>query len=301
MDELQRSWFEMKFRETFRSKDGTGFQTFFSELMELRYPGDFQRVRPYGKLGDRKCDGYHTSIKVVYQLYAPETFKLAAILAKIDEDFAGALEFWKDQMLAWRFVHNQWRGLPADVVFRLNGLEADHQVPVDSWGEPEIRTQVFLLTDADITLLLGFAPAKGNVAELGFEDLRAVLESIAQQPLPAEAAIKPVPKEKLVANALSDDVQRLLLVGMQKSALVGRFFSTWYDPQFGDRVARAFRTRYEELKAANILGDDAFLDLWKFAGGAERKAPRMEAAVLAVLAFLFEACDIFEAPGDLKP
>ncbi len=85
---------------------------------------------------------------------------------------------------------------------------------------------------------------------------------------------------------------------MQKSALVGRFFSTWYDPQFGDRVARAFRTKYEQLREVNILGDDAFLELWIFAGGAERKAPRMEAAVLAVLAFLFEACDIFEAPGE---
>ena len=300
MDDLQRSWYEMKFRDTFRSKDGNGFQDFFSELMEMRYPGDFQRVKPYGKLGDRKCDGYHASIKAVYQLYAPEAFKLAAMLRKIDEDFLGALAFWKGQMLEWRFVHNQWRGLAADVVFKLNSLGTIHKLPVAHWGEPEIRTEVFLLTDADITLLLGYAPAKGNVSQLGFEDLRVVLEGIAQQPLPAEVEIKPVPQEKLKANALSDDAQRLLLVGMQKSALVGRFFSTWHDPQFGDRVARAFRTRYEELKAANILGDDAFFELLKFAGGAERKAPRIEAAVLAVLAFLFEACDIFEAPGELK-
>ncbi len=298
MDDLQRSWYEMKFRETFRSRDGTGFQTFFSELMEMRYPGDFQRVKAYGRLGDHKCDGYHTSIKVVYQLYAPETFKLASMLRKIDDDFLGALEFWKHQMLGWRFVHNQWRGLPADVIFKLNSLQAKHKIPVAHWGEPEIRTEVFLLTDADITLLLGCAPAKGNVTELGFEDLRVVLEGIAQQPLPAENEIRPVPQQKLKANALSDDVQRLLLVGMQKSALVGRFFSTWYDPQFGDRVARAFRTKYEQLREVNILGDDAFLELWIFAGGAERKAPRMEAAVLAVLAFLFEACDIFEAPGE---
>ncbi len=191
MDDLQRSWYEMKFRETFRSRDGTGFQTFFSELMEMRYPGDFQRVKAYGRLGDHKCDGYHTSIKVVYQLYAPETFKLASMLRKIDDDFLGALEFWKHQMLGWRFVHNQWRGLPADVIFKLNSLQAKHKIPVAHWGEPEIRTEVFLLTDADITLLLGCAPAKGNVTELGFEDLRVVLEGIAQQPLPAENEIGP--------------------------------------------------------------------------------------------------------------
>jgi hypothetical protein len=300
MDELQRSWYEMKFRDTFRSKDGKGFQDFFSELMEMRYPGDFQRVKPYGKLGDRKCDGYHTSIKAVYQLYAPESLNLERMLKKIDEDFLGALAFWKDQMLEWRFVHNQWRGLAADVIFALNGLGVAHKLRVAHWGEPEIRIEVFRLNDENITLLLGFAPTKANISELGIEDLRVVLERIAQQPFLAESEIRPVPQEKLKANALSDDVQRLLLVGMQKSALVGRFFSTWHDPQFGDRVARAFRKRYEELKAANILGDDAFLELLKFAGGAERKAPRIEAAVLAVLAFLFEACDIFEAPGELK-
>jgi hypothetical protein len=69
MDELQRSWFELKFRDTFRSSDGTGFQNFFSDLMEKRYPADFQRVKPNGSLGDRKCDGYHASLKLVYQLY----------------------------------------------------------------------------------------------------------------------------------------------------------------------------------------------------------------------------------------
>jgi len=122
MNDLQRGWYEMKFRETFRSRDGTGFQNFFSELMEMRYPGDFQRVKPYGKLGDRKCDGYQTSIKIVYQIYAPEAFKLASMLKKIDDDFWVRLNSGRIKCWGWRFVHNQWRGLPADVVFKLNNL-----------------------------------------------------------------------------------------------------------------------------------------------------------------------------------
>lgn len=301
MDELQRSWFELKFRDTFRSSDGTAFQNFFSDLMEKRFPGDFQRVKPYGSLGDRKCDGYHASLKLVFQVYAPEALRLAPMLAKIDTDFLGALKYWKDQMLGWRFVHNQWRGLPADVIFKLNDLEAGHGISVVHWGEPEIRNEVFLLSDADVTHLLGHAPARGTVSDLGFQDLRPVLESIAQQHSLADEIIKPVPQDKLAANALSENVKHLLLVGMQKSALVQRFFSTWHDPQFGDRIALAFRKKYEELKATNMPADDVFLELWKFAGGAERHAPRIEAAVLAVLAFLFEECEIFEAPGELQP
>jgi hypothetical protein len=298
MDDVQRSWYEIKFQLVFRFADGTAFQNFFSEVMELRYPGDFQRVKPYGRLGDRKCDGYHSSIKVVCQVYAPETLKLDVILAKIDEDFLGALDYWKDQMLGWRFVHNQWRGLPADVVSKLTGLETKHKIEVSHWGEPEIRGEVFQLSGVDIGVVLGNAPTRANVSELGFEDLRIVLETISQQPSSGEEEVRPVPQDKLVANALSNSVERMLLIGMQKSALVQRFFSTWHDPQFGDRVARAFRTKYEELKASNVHGDDAFLELWRFAGGAERKAPRIEAAVLAVLAFLFEECEIFDPLGE---
>jgi hypothetical protein len=44
------------------------------------------------------------------------------------------------------------------------------------------------------------------------------------------------------------------------------------------------------------LANEAFFELWKFAGGGSQKSIELEAAVLAVLAFLFEECEIFEAP-----
>jgi hypothetical protein len=42
------------------------------------------------------------------------------------------------------------------------------------------------------------------------------------------------------------------------------------------------------------VGDETFHALWKFAGGGNQKSIQHEAAVLALLAFLFEECDIFE-------
>jgi ABC-3C protein len=85
-------------------------------------------------------------------------------------------------------------------------------------------------------------------------------------------------------------------MGSKKGKLVKRFFAEWHDPQLGDRIARAFRSKYEELRTANILGDEAFFALWRFAGGGSKESLNHEAAVLAVLAFLFEECEIFEAP-----
>ena len=82
-----REWYEIKFSLEFRSKLGTEFQDFFSSIMERRYLSDFQKVKPYGKHGDRKCDGYHGSVKRVYQVYAPEKMNVAETNTKIEEDF----------------------------------------------------------------------------------------------------------------------------------------------------------------------------------------------------------------------
>src|SRR5579864_3399995 len=120
-----REWYELKFSLEFRSKHGTEFQDFFSSIMEHGYPADFQRVKPYGKQGDKKCDGYHQSVKRVYQVYAPEKMNSAETNAKIDEDYAGALEHWKENLDTWVFVHNQWRGVPPDVLKKLLALHKD--------------------------------------------------------------------------------------------------------------------------------------------------------------------------------
>jgi hypothetical protein len=58
LEELTTAYYESQFRLRYVESKGDGFQSFFSTIMEMRYPGDFVRVRPWGKLGDHKNDGY---------------------------------------------------------------------------------------------------------------------------------------------------------------------------------------------------------------------------------------------------
>ena len=109
-----REWYELKFSYEFRSKFGTEFQDFFTSIMERGYPADFQKVKPYGNKGDKKCDGYQQSVKRVYQVYAPEKMLVKETNDKIVEDHAGAIAHWKESMTTWVFMHNQWRGVPAE-------------------------------------------------------------------------------------------------------------------------------------------------------------------------------------------
>jgi hypothetical protein len=41
-----------------RKLNGDAFQDFFCTVMQEVHPGDFVRIRPFGKLGDKGCDGY---------------------------------------------------------------------------------------------------------------------------------------------------------------------------------------------------------------------------------------------------
>jgi hypothetical protein len=301
MDKYSRAFYEVTFHLAFRSKSGTEFQDFFSSVMEVRFPGDFQRVKPGGPRGDRKCDGYLSSAQRLFQVYGPQTMRASETTRKIAEDFAGAEGHWRGQMLEWVFVHNQWRGLPAEVVMALNDLaaQANKKGIAVSWCcETELKQTLFECNEGSIASILGYCPGPSDFQAVDFKDLQLVIEAISQEPAAPEGDVKIVPPGKIRSNDLSDSVQVLLMAGSRKSYLVSEFFSKWHDPELGDRVAKTFRARYEGLKASGFRGDDMFQQLWTFARGTIVAKPKHEAAVLAVLAFLFEECEVFEPPDN---
>jgi hypothetical protein len=294
-----RAWYEVNFNLEFRTKTGTEFQSFFTAVMQRRYPGDFQKVKPYGNQGDKKCDGYQPSCARVYQVYAPEQMNSAITIGKINEDFRGAIRHWQAQMDEWIFVHNQHRGLPPDVVKRLHFLNRCKTVAVQPWGEAELRNEFFGLSQGDQSALFGHSPTPQSMMRLEIADVIKVVQVIAQQPAPLAEDVGQVPAGKLEANALSSSVKELLLLGSAKSKLVKELFSKWHDPMLGDRIATSFRTRYQTLRAEQKIGDEIFQELWRYAGATQHASMAQESAVLSLLAFLFEECEIFE-PARLK-
>ena len=61
-------------------------------------------IKPMGKEGDWKADGYSTNTGTIYQCYAPEDMTGAETAKKIVEDFEGARSRWQDKMRRWVFV-----------------------------------------------------------------------------------------------------------------------------------------------------------------------------------------------------
>jgi hypothetical protein len=168
---------------------------------------------------------------------------------------------------------------------------------LEPWGLEEFRRVFRKLTTADLQSWFGFVPSDETKSQLEFTDLQLVLETIADSPLPTTRAIKDVPMGKIEANALSESVATILKAGMAKSPLVEDFFAQWHDETLGERVAEAFRAKYQSLRG-QMRSDDIFAELESWAGGAQRGSPKHQLAVLAVLAYYFDSCDIFEEPRD---
>lgn len=297
---VELEWYGLRFMGAVLTKRGTAFQDFFSELMEAAHAQDFQRIRPYGNKGDLKCDGYLASKGQVFQVYAPRETKLAAMLTKIDADFAGAKTHWKDQMKIWTFVHNDDEGLPADVVQKIDGLHKKHvkKLAVETLGVDGLKTIALGLTPKKLTLMFGRPPNIRDFEALSFEPVARVLAAIrAREPMPTES-IEPVSPAKLEANKLSKTVADYLKLGRHRERLVQDYFEQHPNPMFGEEVASAFREEYRRRKDDGLDPNEIFAALQAFAGGTSRGDSEHEAAVLAVLSYLFERCDIFEPPAD---
>jgi hypothetical protein len=292
MDEVERAFRELQFEIAFLKTKGSEFQDWFATIMEKRYPEDFIRVRPWGREGDRKNDGYVRSKRWLFQVYAPNEISATATLAKIDEDYNGALPYWEDHFDTWIFMHNSKDGLGPDVVARLLELDEAGPPAVRSWGFEELRRVVFELAPEELASLFGPVPGRRDMVNLVLDSLSPVLDQVAAMEPNPEPDLRPPPADKIDRNMLSEHVAVLLKAGMSRVDLVRKSFRL--QPEKRDEVAESFRRRYEKVRGDGSSPDEIFADLQRHAAGDGVLSPSRQGAVLAVLAFLFEECDIFE-------
>lgn len=150
-------WFKYQCHEC----SPTDFQNLFEKII-VRTKHEFIKVRPYGNIGDRKCDGlfYADDGSTVFQVYSPDELKQSEVLDKIDEDLDGAVKHWGDTLKEWIFVYNARRGLAPDIPKKI--LEQKQQqypgVKLDQWSNDRLWEMIRELDIQKRSEILG-APA----------------------------------------------------------------------------------------------------------------------------------------------
>jgi hypothetical protein len=300
MDQYSHCYLKMMFRERFYDARGDEFQKFFGQIMNMRYPGDFSQTRPWGPLGDDKCDGFLASQRKFYQCYAPDDLRQKETLAKLSEDFAGALLFKGKHFDVWVFVHNARDGrLPSWLTLELDRLRRAHpDIKIETLGYYELLQEAFRLEQVQLVTVFGPFPSLKDLLNVRFEDVRPLLDHVARQSAPVDTTPRPVPPGKLEYNRLSEDVAFWLRCGMIKADLVRSYLDRTPNKELATQVATAFRGEYDRITQQETNPDNIFHGLRVFLQGPFAQTPRNESAVFAVLAYLFEQCDIFERPPE---
>lgn len=298
MDRIQQLNYEKDFRIAFLESKGDGFQRLFEKLMSKAHPNDFMACRPWGNVGDRKNDGYLPSARTLFQSYAPNELTAVEAIKKINEDFEGAKEHWEKYFDEWTFVHNAPDGrLGPRIIEVLAKLGQENpKIKIGHYGYEEMLAKFRELSLQDLESWFGPSLTMEANVNLGYSDLMAVLTHISVAPAPAASEVKDVSHGKIEANLLSQAVADFLKIGMQKSPLVMKFFDDWKNPVYGEQIASAFKNEYVALRDATpqLHPDEIFGRLEAWAGGMVNTTPTHKAAVLAVMAYLFDKCEIFE-------
>ncbi len=158
--------YEQIFEIAYRSKRGEEFQTFFSDIMNHVYPFRFVPTCTWGRIGDKKCDGYCLDNKTVFQVYAPHELEKTKTEEKMREDFHGALKQWGAQMKEWVFVDNAIEGVPVFILEEINEFEKQYpNIKIRHMGYLELKELLFNEPDSTIIQILGPLPSDGEIEE----------------------------------------------------------------------------------------------------------------------------------------
>jgi hypothetical protein len=301
MTSEQRSWWKIALELKLRKCSGDAFQEFFSVTMAEAHGSDFVRVRAYGALGDKGCDGYLRSSGAVYACYGAlngDGGKVAYLIGKMSDDYSKAAVALPKIMKAWHMVHNLVGGLPVEAVLKLEELkEADGEREFGFFGLEGFEALIFALKPHQIEVLLGLAATAQDQQNFQTAELSSLVSAVvvAADTNPIDVTeIRPVPSDKLNFNKLPGHWQTLIMGGWQNAHFVQEYLERHHEPMTGEIIAQAFRTRYQYLKSQGLPPGDIMSFLYEDTVGIGSVTAAKQVAAQALLAYLFESCDIFE-------
>jgi len=121
MNPIDINYLKLQFWNKVFRKNGKEFQTFFERIMKSAFP-DFEAVKPYGKIGDKRNDGFRKSEGIYYQVYSPESpaIKQAEAARKLKSDAPGLIKHWQNlfPIKEYFFVFNEKDLGVAEPVFK---------------------------------------------------------------------------------------------------------------------------------------------------------------------------------------
>jgi hypothetical protein len=293
------------------SANGQAYEDLFCEVLSNAYP-DFLPIKPKGKVGDRKNDGYIKSSGRYFQVYAPEDPKSKdtekKAIQKAEGDFSGLKDYWQKiyPIEQYYFVFNdKYHGSTAELEKTLKNIKSANKLKAAGvFLAKHLEDTLFTLSDDIILSIVGHIPDLSNFDLIDFHSLREVISYILtnHKPLSAKPVlVVPGFDEKIEFNGLSKRVKNLLNSASYQIGTLDEYFY-----KNGATVKQELRDILsEKYKQAQVKdfgdtdgvtkGDLIFFDILNSL--VPKPSASIENAAIVLMTKYFEACDIFEDPG----
>lgn len=301
---MNKSDFDLHFDLAFATNNQSKFEDWFAAMAACVFGPDFELIKAGGRYGDKKSDGRRVSTETVYQCYAPESPKTFTDKAKgkISDSFPEVTHHWPN-LKEWVFVHNNAEGLPttaSDVLEELRGKYP--KITISAPSPPRRFLKDNFHDKLNLQQLIDLYPAASrNFLAVSMNDVRPLLKKvIAEKTIqPDPAAFGDLPDEaKLDFNDLSPDAKYDLKRARPHVDIVDRYLSGMSNPRHASVIQAQMRSKYEEARDLGHNPDEILGKLLAFVGG--DGTPTVSAAAYVILAYYFDACDIFEnVPSEL--
>lgn len=282
--------------ELFR-RTGKSFQDFFELIMQKADPS-FIMVKPMGREGDWKADGYSANCKTIYQCYAPDEMTGAQAAAKVKEDFEGARSRWREKMECWVFVWSSEGALPPQVVAEFASLKTAYPaLPIDHMGRAALWKMIRDLAIADRIALLGIVPDLSAAPVTTANEIQVLMKYLGKHtPLMVDTTDLDLTAiaVKLQRNRLSEAVTNMAKPSVPVARLVHRFVSEMPDPAFSQAIALDLAGKYKEFAGSTDGPDVIFGSIIEYVRGEHTVEPKFFWAAAGIVTYYFELCDIFE-------
>jgi len=294
--------------------DGNTFENLFFSIMIKHFP-EFKKVKPYGKIGDEKNDGFIESEGKFYALYGPENISKHATVtyaqSKIEIDINGLISHWNStyKLKEIFFVINDKNyGLPPQVHKTIQTLNNKYStLTISLLTYVDI---VNLFEQLDITkmqrILGSVIPSDTEIDLIEFEALHQIVTHLLKNWPPPQLKDSESWKEfdeKVKINHITQ-TGYLLDRGSHCVGTVEKFLRI--NVSYKVTVIRdIFVSVYEQSKIVipdthEYYSDSRLLYVLEHASPDTNNAA-IENAMIGLIAYFFEKCDIFETEKTETP
>lgn len=292
----------LQFRCKVLELSGNSFEELFTCVMQQANP-NFIQVKPQGKWGDKKNDGFDPTTGTFYQVYAPEDLAATETDAinKLYRDFEGLKAFWPeagfDVKSFFYVLNDRFKGVGPAILKNVKALDVDNSdISVDIFTAAKLQIVFEDLPEERMMNVVGFIPS-ADISNLSLSVLHEVISHIMNsKPAPLDAVIPQNPNtlRKIEFNGLSETIANKMLVALINVNAIDDYFNN-NNNFLRDDLRDRFNTYYVEAMQEFDDPDSIFMAIYNRALPPSPTKAHSD-AVMTLMGYYFECCDIFKSP-----